>query len=106
MLPAYLRASAGLLWIIATALLTNTSFAAEPFRVLSPAGGTSHAAVLLVPACSGFIARNGINHYEERASELQAAGYFVVFVDYLGRRHLADCAAMKPPFASAGNGLS
>ena len=41
---------------------------------------------------SGFIARDGINHYEERASDLQAAGYFVVFVDYLGRRHLTDCA--------------
>jgi dienelactone hydrolase len=48
--------------------------------------------VLFVPGCSGFSARNGINHYEERASDLQAAGYFVVFVDYLGRHHLSDCA--------------
>src|SRR5262245_17691907 len=79
------------LWLAAI-LASSGSFAAEPFRLLSPADGLSNGAVLLVPGCSGFIARNGINHYDERASELQAAGYFVVFVDYLGRRHLADCA--------------
>jgi dienelactone hydrolase len=76
----------------AAVLGAQMAFAAEPFRMLSPARGTSNAAVLLVPGCSGFAARNGINHYEERASELQAAGYFVVFVDYLGRRHLMHCA--------------
>jgi len=79
------------LWLAAM-LASSGSFAAEPFRLLSPADGMSNGAVLLVPGCSGFIARNGINHYDERASELQAAGYFVVFVDYLGRRHLTDCA--------------
>jgi dienelactone hydrolase len=76
----------------ALALAANMAHAAEPLRVLAPAGGRPGAAVLLVPGCSGFIARDGINHYEERASELQAAGYFVVFVDYLARRHLTDCA--------------
>jgi len=35
--------------------------------------------------------RNSVNHYEERARELQAVGYFVVFVDYLSRRQLTDC---------------
>jgi dienelactone hydrolase len=74
------------------ALAANMTFAAEPFRVLSPSGDSSNPAVLLVPGCSGFVARNGINHYDERASGLQAAGYFVVFVDYLGRRNLMDCA--------------
>jgi len=38
------------------------------------------------------VARNGINHYEERAIALRRSGYFVVFVDYLCRRHLTDCA--------------
>lgn len=42
--------------------------------------------------CSGFIAFNGVNLYEERAAELQAAGYLVVFVDYLGRRNMTECA--------------
>jgi dienelactone hydrolase len=65
---------------------------AEPYRVLSPSGGASHPAVLLVAGCSGFVARNGFNLYEERAGELQAAGYIVVFVDYLGRRNLKGCA--------------
>jgi dienelactone hydrolase len=76
----------------ALALVSNIAHAAELFRVLSPPGDTPKPAVLLVPGCSGFVARNGINHYDERASDLQAAGYFVVFVDYLSHRHLTDCA--------------
>ncbi len=92
MLSTPVRRSAHLLSLAAAALAANMTLAAEPFRVLSPSGGTSAPAVLLVPGCSGFVTRNGINHYDERASELQAAGYFVVFVDYLSRRHLTDCA--------------
>ena len=53
--------------------------------MLSPSGAAPHPAALLVPGCSGFPAVNGINPYDERAGELQAAGYAVVFVDYLGR---------------------
>jgi dienelactone hydrolase len=87
-----IRTSACVLAVAAVACAFTVTAAAEPFRVLSPSGGASNPAVLLVPGCSGFVARNGINHYDERASELQAAGYFVVFVDYLGRRHLTDCA--------------
>jgi dienelactone hydrolase len=86
------RRSAQLLVLAALTLTSNMTPATEPFRVLSPSGDTPNSAVLLVPGCSGFVARNGINHYDERASELQAAGYFVVFVDYLSRRHLTDCA--------------
>jgi dienelactone hydrolase len=74
------------------ALAANMTLAAEPLRVLSPSAGSSNPAVLLVPGCSGFVAHNGVNHYDERATELQAAGYFVVFVDYLSRRHLTGCA--------------
>ena len=70
----------------------NTTHAAEPYRVLSPVGRTASPAVLLVPGCSGFVATNGVNLYDERAGELQAAGYLVVFVDYLARRNLTDCA--------------
>jgi dienelactone hydrolase len=53
--------------------------------MLSPSGAAPHPAVLLVPGCSGFAAVNGVNLYDERADELRAAGYAVVFVDYLGR---------------------
>ena len=53
--------------------------------MLSPPGAAPHPAVLLVPGRSGFAAFNGIYSYDERAGELQAAGYAVVFVDYLGR---------------------
>jgi dienelactone hydrolase len=73
-------------------MAANVSLAAEPLRVFLPSADTSNPAVLLVPGCSGFVARNGINYYEERAHELQAAGYVVVFVDYLAQRQLTDCA--------------
>ncbi len=38
-----------------------------------------------MPGCSGFGAVSGVDLYDERAGELQAAGYVVVLVDYLGR---------------------
>jgi dienelactone hydrolase len=80
----------------------GTTLAAEPFRVLSPPGGSQHSAVLLVSGCSGFVAFNGVNVYEERAAELQAAGYHVVFVDYLGRRGLKDCSGGRLSHADVG----
>jgi dienelactone hydrolase len=67
------------------------TFAAEPYRLLSPTGAAPRPAVLLVSGCAGFVASDGNNIYDERASELQAAGYFVLFVDYVGRRYLRDC---------------
>jgi dienelactone hydrolase len=75
--------------------------AEEPFRILSPAGSTPHPAVLLVPGCSGFTATNGVSLYEERGTELQAAGYVVVFVDYIGRRMQNNCAYVSQAEVSA-----
>jgi hypothetical protein len=80
---------------LAALALSSMAYAAEPFRVWAPDGSAPNATVLLVPGCSGFVARNGINHYDERANQLRAAGYFVVFVDYLSRRHLMDCAGRR-----------
>ena len=73
----------------------------EPFRMLSPEGSTLHPAVLLVPGCSGFTAINGINLYDERAAELRAAGYAVVFVDYVRRRIQSNCAHVSQGEVSA-----
>ena len=75
--------------------------AAEPYRMLSPTGAAPHPAVLLVPGCSGFVATNGVNIYDERAAELQAAGYFVVFVDYIARRMQTNCAHVSQTEVSA-----
>src|SRR5262249_4249271 len=77
------------LWILAQSL---PAASADAFRVPTPAAASRHPAGLLVSACSGFVAFNGVNLYEERAAELQAAGYVVVFVDYLGRRNLRNCS--------------
>ncbi len=64
----------------------------EAYRTLSPSGAAPHPAVLIVPGCSGFAATNGANIYDERGADLQAAGYLVVFVDYIGRRLQNNCA--------------
>jgi len=77
---------------VTLALVTQVALAAEPYRVLRPSVGASHPVVLLVPGCSGFVANNGFNLFEDRASQLQAAGHVVVFVDYLARRNLKNCA--------------
>lgn len=66
--------------------------AQQAFRLLSPSGNALHPAILLVPGCSGFTASTGVNHYEDRATELQGSGYAVVFVDYVGRRMQTNCA--------------
>lgn len=70
--------------LAAMLLATQPVRAAEEYRTLLPTKPPPYPAVLLVPGCSGFSALNGLNIYEERAVELQAAGYLVVFVDYLG----------------------
>jgi dienelactone hydrolase len=78
--------------LLAPLLLGRIASAEEPYRMLAPSGDAPHPAVLLVPGCSGFAGTNGTNTYEERAAESQAAGYVVVFVDYVGRRMQVNCA--------------
>ena len=82
-------------------LLVTTSLAEVPYRTLVPTGSTPHPAVLLVPGCSGFAANNGINVYDERAAALQAAGFFVVYVDYIGKRMQSNCAHVGQAEVSA-----
>ena len=69
--------------------------------MLSPTGAAPHPAVLLVPGCSGFTVTNGVDQYNERAAELQAAGYVIVFVDYIGRRMQNNCAHVSQAEVSA-----
>ena len=91
-------------WMVSSLLSLPMQVVAEaegPFRVLSPEGSQPRPAVLLVPGCSGFTATNGINLYDERAAELQAAGYVVVFVDYVGRRMQSNCAHVSQGEVSA-----
>jgi dienelactone hydrolase len=78
-------------WMVATLLSPAVADEDVP-RVLTPVGSGLHPAVLLVPGCSGFVANNGINTYDARAAELQAAGFFVVYVDYVGKRMQSNCA--------------
>ena len=90
------------LWTVLGMLSLHAVAAAEePFRIFTPAGNTRHPAVLFVPGCSGFVAANGTKLYEERAAELQAAGYIVVFVDYIGRRMQSNCAHVSQAEVSA-----
>ena len=86
-----------LLKLAATAAVAGISWSptvadVESYRVLQPSSGERHPAVLLVPGCSGFATNNGINVHDERAAELQATGYVVVYVDYIGKRMQKNCA--------------
>ena len=78
------------IWV--TASLASPATADDPFRVRSPTGTDPRHAVLLVPGCSGFVGNNGINVYDERGAELQAAGFLVIYVDYVGKRMQGNCA--------------
>ena len=87
--------------VLALVLLDRTASAAESYRTLPPSGDLPHPAVLLVPGCSGFATTNDANVYEERAAELQTAGYFVVFVYYVSRRMQNNCAHISLAEVSA-----
>lgn len=91
-------------WVTAIALGAASQPAKavdEAFRALRPEGIGQHPAVLFVPGCSGFVATNEMNIYQERAAELRAAGYIVVFVDYVGRRMQSNCAHISVAEVSA-----
>lgn len=64
---------------------------AQQYRVLRPSGTGPFPAVLLVSGCSGFRAFGGVDTYDQRAAALQAAGYVVVYVDYLRNHGLVRC---------------
>jgi dienelactone hydrolase len=64
-------------------------------RKRAAAGGS------VVPGCSGFVANNGINAYDERAAELRAAGFLIVYVDYVGKRMQSNCAHVGQAEVSA-----
>src|SRR6516165_9640103 len=76
---------------VASVLLSSLAANEDTFRMLSPSGSGPHPVVLLVPGCSGFATINGINVYDERAAELQAAGCSVVYVDYISKRMQSNC---------------
>jgi dienelactone hydrolase len=71
------------------------SFAQAPddgYRVFRPDGAGPHPAVALVSGCSGFAPVGARKFYERVAEKLQGQGYIVLFVDYVGRRGLQNCA--------------
>jgi dienelactone hydrolase len=78
---------------------------AQQYRVLRPAGTGPFPAVLLVSGCSGFRAFGGIDTYDQRAAELQAAGYIVVYVDYLRNHGLSRCNGGAIAHATVGQDI-
>ena len=85
----------------ALVLWASISFAQAPddgYRVFRPDGAGPHPAVALVSGCSGFAPVGARKFYERVAEKLQGQGYVVVFVDYVGRRGLQNCA--RPPMVT------
>jgi dienelactone hydrolase len=71
------------------------------YKSFAPAGSGPFPAVVFVSGCSGFKPFGNVNMYDEKAEQLRREGYLVIFVDYLGRRGLANCAG-KTIFDDAG----
>jgi len=88
-----LRGSSNLVGVLV--LWASMSFAQAPddgYRVFRPDGAGPHPAVALVSGCSGFAPVGARKFYERVAEKLQGQGYVVLFVDYVGRRGLQNCA--------------
>ena len=76
-------------------LCASTSFAQLPdhgYRVFRPDGAGPHPAIAFVSGCSGFTPVGARKFYERVAEKFRGQGYVVLFVDYVGRRGLQNCA--------------
>lgn len=80
--------------------------APEPsYRIFRPEGSGPHPAVAFVSGCSGFAPSIAPTFYERVAERLRAQGYTVIFVDYLGRRGVQNCAGASITPADAAKDL-
>lgn len=85
-------------------LWASTSFAqprGEGHRVFRPDGAGPYPAVAFVSGCSGFAPVGARKFYERVAENLRGQGYIVLFVDYVGRRGLQNCA--RAPMVTEGD---
>jgi dienelactone hydrolase len=62
------------------------------YRVFRPDGAGPHPALAFVSGCSGFAPVGARKFYERVAENFRGQGYIVLFVDYVGRRGLQNCA--------------
>jgi dienelactone hydrolase len=84
-------------------LWASTSFgqvAEGGYRIFRPDGAGPFPAVAFVSGCSGFAPVGARKFYERTAEKLRGQGYIVLFVDYVGRRGLQDCA--RAPMVTEG----
>ena len=85
-------------------LWSSTSFAQAPddgYRVFRPDGAGPYPAVAFVSGCSGFAPVGARKFYERVAEKLRKQDYIVLFVDYVGRRGLQNCA--RAPMVTEGD---
>jgi dienelactone hydrolase len=73
----------------------------DGYRVFRPDGPGPHPAVAFVSGCSGFAPVGARKFYERVAEKLRGQGYIVLFVDYVGRRGLQNCA--RAPMVTEGD---
>ncbi len=82
-------------------LMFDSACWAQEYRTFKPAGTAPAPILLFVSGCSGFVKLGDVDIYAEKAEAMSAAGYFVVFVDYLGKRNLANCTKGIPHATAA-----
>jgi len=94
----------------AAAMLGALSFATTPqaqesYRIFKPAGTSPAPILLFVSGCSGFVKFGDADFYAEQAEAMRAAGYFVVYVDYIGKRGLQNCGGGRIDHATVAKDM-
>ncbi len=79
--------------------------AQDSYRTFKPTTAGPAPILLFVSGCSGFVKIGDTDFYAEQAETMRAAGYFVVYVDYIGKRGLRDCAGSRIDQESVGQDM-
>jgi dienelactone hydrolase len=90
--PSVVGNLAAFLAFVSLLLCAGASQAQESYRSFKPTAGGPAPILLFVSGCSGFVKIDDTDFYAEQAETMRAAGYFVVYVDYIGKRGLPNCA--------------
>jgi dienelactone hydrolase len=88
-------------------LLSGTAAPAqESYRSFKPTGSGPAPILLFVSGCSGFVKFADLDFYAEQAEAMRAAGYFVVYVDYIGKRGLPNCSGGRIDHATVAQDMA
>jgi dienelactone hydrolase len=104
--PSVIGNLATFLAFVSLVLCAGATQAQESYRSFKPATGGPAPILLFVSGCSGFVKFGDLDYYAEQAETMRAAGYFVVYVDYIGKRGLPNCSGGRIDHATVGQDMA